>query len=126
MKELRQLMGMGQAKDPVWRSEISDVGIYVEEMQMDSLPALPIRGLAVLVSLQPHATPCLLRFEYGNLYPAEPPSLEFLSRVSHPLITADGRINLDILQHNWNLALSLRTVLISLQNALTELAQAHA
>ena len=35
MKELRQLMGMGQAKDPLWRSEISDVGIYVAQMQMD-------------------------------------------------------------------------------------------
>ena len=99
----------------------SDVGIYVAPMQIDSTPLVtPVHGFAVLVGLQPHAIPCLLRFELGITYPQDPISVEFISRVSHPLITADGRIDLNILQHDWSQALSIRTVLISLQAALTE------
>eukprot|EP00931_Biecheleriopsis_adriatica_P031563 TRINITY_DN18491_c0_g1_i2.p1 TRINITY_DN18491_c0_g1~~TRINITY_DN18491_c0_g1_i2.p1 ORF type:complete len:315 (-),score=19.92 TRINITY_DN18491_c0_g1_i2:153-962(-) len=86
-------------------------------MDLTSLQ-LPFRTYALMVSLQTHAVPHLVRVDFGINYPFHPMKIQFMSRVPHPLISEDGSIDVDILNHEWSPALALRSVLVSLQSVL--------
>ena len=53
-------------------------------------------------------------------YPFKPPVIKFRTRIWHPNISSDtGQICLDILQENWNPALVLTKILLSIQALLS-------
>ncbi|EDV24894.1 uncharacterized protein TRIADDRAFT_24883 [Trichoplax adhaerens] len=58
----------------------------------------------------------LVDIEIPDSYPFNPPKMKFITRIWHPNISSvTGAICLDILKDNWAAALTLRTVLMSLQ-----------
>ena len=56
--------------------------------------------------------PIVMKFE--ERYPVRPPSVKFTKFVFHPNIYRDGKICIDILQHNWAPSLNIQSVLMSL------------
>ena len=61
-----------------------------------------------------------LSFQIPNDYPFLPPKAKFITKVWHPNISSlTGFICLDILKDNWTSALTLRTVMLSLQALLS-------
>ncbi|KAL3317362.1 ubiquitin-conjugating enzyme E2 K, partial [Cichlidogyrus casuarinus] len=56
-----------------------------------------------------------------DTYPFQPPKVKFINRIWHPNISsATGVICLDILKEQWAAAMSIRTVLLSIQAMLCE------
>jgi ubiquitin-conjugating enzyme E2 D/E len=53
-------------------------------------------------------------------YPLKPPVVRFLTKIFHPNVSRHGDIGLDSIQHNWTVALSISTLLLSIQSVLTD------
>jgi ubiquitin-conjugating enzyme E2 N len=56
----------------------------------------------------------------SETYPMEPPKIRFLTRIYHPNIDKIGRICMDILKTKWSPALSIQSVLLSIQSLLAD------
>lgn len=57
-----------------------------------------------------------LEIKVPETYPFNPPKVKFITKLWHPNISSvTGAICLDILKDNWAAAMTLRTVLLSLQ-----------
>ncbi|CAD8079957.1 unnamed protein product [Paramecium primaurelia] len=59
-----------------------------------------------------------LSFQYPYEYPFKAPKIMFKTPIYHPNINQLGEISLDILFENWNPALSISTILLSIQSIL--------
>ena len=61
-----------------------------------------------------------LHLEIPKSYPMRPPIPKFITRIFHPNISYHGDIGMDMLRHNWSLALTIPKVLVSIQSLLTD------
>lgn len=53
-------------------------------------------------------------------YPMLPPKVRFLTKIVHPNINPHGDVGIDIIQHNWSLAITISKLLLSVQSLLTD------
>lgn len=53
-------------------------------------------------------------------YPMFPPQVKFLTKIVHPNVSRHGDVGIDIIQHNWSLALTISKLLLSVQSLLTD------
>ena len=60
----------------------------------------------------------LIRFDED--YPVKPPSVKFITPMYHPNVHRDGKICVDILQHEWSPTQNVRTILLSVMSLLTD------
>lgn len=49
-----------------------------------------------------------------------PPTVRFLTKIVHPNVSRHGDVGVDIIQHNWSLALTISKLLLSVQSLLTD------
>jgi len=61
-----------------------------------------------------------LHLEIPKSYPMRPPIPKFVTRIFHPNVSYHGDIGMDMLRHNWSLALTIPKVLVSIQSLLTD------
>eukprot|EP00760_Papus_ankaliazontas_P032422 PhM_4_TR5797/c0_g1_i1/m.67546/K10573/UBE2A, UBC2, RAD6A; ubiquitin-conjugating enzyme E2 A len=61
-----------------------------------------------------------LRLEFSEDYPHKPPKVQFVTKMFHPNIYADGSICLDILKNQWSPTYDVSAVLTSIQSLLTD------
>lgn len=53
-------------------------------------------------------------------YPMLPPRVRFLTKIVHPNVSRHGDVGIDIIQHNWSLAITISKLLLSVQSLLTD------
>lgn len=61
-----------------------------------------------------------LLLHFTEEYPNRPPTVQFLSKIFHPNVYGDGKICLDILQHQWSPIYDISAILTSIQSLLTD------
>lgn len=49
-----------------------------------------------------------------------PPVVRFLTKIVHPNVSRHGDVGIDIIQHNWSLAITISKLLLSVQSLLTD------
>eukprot|EP01120_Amphizonella_sp_Union-15-10_P002793 TRINITY_DN13081_c0_g1_i2.p1 TRINITY_DN13081_c0_g1~~TRINITY_DN13081_c0_g1_i2.p1 ORF type:complete len:175 (+),score=49.03 TRINITY_DN13081_c0_g1_i2:55-525(+) len=61
-----------------------------------------------------------LKLQFPEDYPNHPPKVQFLTKVFHPNVYADGRLCLDILQEQWSPVYDVSGILTSIQSLLCD------
>lgn len=61
-----------------------------------------------------------LTIEFSRNYPNQAPKVRFVTKMFHPNIYGDGRICLDILDHNWSPIYDVYAILTSIQQLLVD------
>jgi ubiquitin-protein ligase len=60
-----------------------------------------------------------LEFAFSAQYPAGPPDVRFVGTIPfHPNVYSNGKICLDLLQHNWSAAFGVDSIITSIQTLL--------
>jgi ubiquitin-conjugating enzyme E2 A len=60
-----------------------------------------------------------LQFKFRDDYPIDPPDIRFVGVVPfHPNVYGNGKICLDLLQHNWSSAFGVDSIITSIQTLL--------
>jgi ubiquitin-protein ligase len=49
-----------------------------------------------------------------------PPLVRFVTKIFHPNVSRHGDVGIDLIHHNWSLAMTVVKVLISVQSLLTD------
>ncbi|CAD7079893.1 unnamed protein product [Hermetia illucens] len=57
---------------------------------------------------------------FPDSYPMLPPIVRFLTKILHPNVSRHGDVGIDIIQHNWSIALTVSKLLLSVQSLLTD------
>ena len=61
-----------------------------------------------------------LKLKFSDAYPNKPPEVRFVSNIFHPNVYRDGKICLDILMNNWSPVYDVQSILISIQQLMTD------
>ena len=61
-----------------------------------------------------------LKLLFTEDYPNKPPKVEFVTKIFHPNVYANGAICLDILQNQWSPIYDIAAILTSIQSLLTD------
>ncbi|XP_065338298.1 uncharacterized protein morgue [Cloeon dipterum] len=61
-----------------------------------------------------------LYLQVHNSYPMHPPLVRFITKIFHPNVSRHGDVGIDLIHHNWSLAMTVVKVLISVQSLLTD------
>uniref|UniRef100_A0A7S3PM09 UBC core domain-containing protein n=1 Tax=Aplanochytrium stocchinoi TaxID=215587 RepID=A0A7S3PM09_9STRA len=61
-----------------------------------------------------------LRLQFPEIYPSEPPRVQFTCEMYHPNVYSDGTLCLDIIQKNWSPIYTTSSILTSIQSLLTD------
>lgn len=61
-----------------------------------------------------------LRLSFSDRYPDKAPSVRFTSKIFHPNVYKDGKLCLDVIEHNWSPIYTINTLLTSIQSLLTD------
>jgi len=104
-KEFNEVMKSDEAKNSMIHLELKDDNFKAFKGQILGPPETPYEGGTFTLDIQ-----------IPDTYPFNPPKVKFVSKIWHPNISSvTGAICLDILKDEWAAAMTLRTVLISLQ-----------
>jgi len=104
-KEYNEVMKSDEAKNSVIHLELKDDNFKSFKGQILGPPETPYEGGTFTLDIT-----------IPDTYPFNPPKVKFVSKIWHPNISSvTGAICLDILKDEWAAAMTLRTVLISLQ-----------
>eukprot|EP00794_Sanderia_malayensis_P007352 gene7352-8171_t len=104
-REFKEVIGSDEARRNNIKVELVNGSYSRLRGEISGPPDTPYEGGRFVVDI-----------EIPETYPFNPPKVKFLTRVWHPNISSvTGAICLDILKDQWAAAMTLRTVLISIQ-----------
>ena len=62
-----------------------------------------------------------LTIDHNDKYPYKPPKTKFITKIYHPQVRlATGEISIDILINQWSAALTIRTLMHSIQSLMSD------
>lgn len=120
---LKKLNQMNQGADRRLLNELK----YFTDIQSDGVMGVPMDkyGNWQGCILGPAGSPYeggkfFIYLYFSEMYPFNPPTLRFVTKIFHPNVSRHGDVGLDTIQHNWSVSLTILKLLISVQSLLTD------